>query len=75
MYDGELREPLVWHQGSQMSMHVARGSASLLSCHGKGIGPQDALKKDSRGLSPVAAGNPGFLRLVAVTSGTFSGCL
>ena len=50
-YDGELREALVWHQGSQVSMHVARGSASLLSSHGRGIGPQDALKKNSRGLS------------------------
>ena len=29
-YDGELREPLVWRQGSQVSMPVARGSASLL---------------------------------------------
>ena len=23
MYDGELREPLVWRQGSQVSMRVA----------------------------------------------------
>ena len=28
-YDGELREPLMWRQGSQVSMRVARGSASL----------------------------------------------
>ena len=56
-------------------MRVARGSASLLSSHGRGIWPQDALKKDSRGLSRVAAGNPGFPRLVPVTSGSFSGCL
>ena len=74
-YDGELRKPLVWCQGSKVSMQVARGSTSLLSSHGRGIGPQDALKKDSRGLSRVAAGNPGFLRLVSVTSGNFSGCL
>ena len=32
---------------------VARGSASLLSSHGRGIAPQDALKKDSRGLLPL----------------------
>ena len=56
-------------------MRLARGSASLLSSHGRGIGPQDALKKDSRGLSRVAVGNPGFPRLVPVTSGSFSGCL
>ena len=74
-YDGELREPLVWRQGSQVSMHVARGSASLLSSHGRGIGPLDALKKDSQGLSRVAARIPGFPRLLPVTSGRFSRCL
>ena len=59
-YNGELREPLVWCQGSQVSMRVARGNASLLSSHDRGIGPHDGLKKDSRCLSRVAAGNPGF---------------
>ena len=74
-YDAELREPLVWHQGSQISMRMTRGSASLLSSHGRGIGIQDALKEDFRGLSRVASGNPVFPRLVPVTSGSFSGCL
>ena len=74
-YDGELREPLVWHQGSQVSMHVARGNASLLCSHGRGIGIQDALKEDFRVLSRVASGNPGFPQLVPVTSGSFSRCL
>ena len=74
-YDSELREPLLWCQGSQVSMRGARGSASLLSCHGRGIRPRDVLKKDSPGLSCVAAQNPGFPRLVQVTSGSFSGCL
>ena len=74
-YDGELREPLVWRQGSQVSMRVARGNASLLSSHGRGIGPQEALKNDSQGLSPVAEGNPGFSRLVLVTSGSLTWCL
>ena len=46
-YDGELREPLVRCQGSQVSMGVATGSASLLLSHGRGIRPQDASKKDS----------------------------
>ena len=46
-YDGELREPLLWRQGSQVSTRVARGSMALLSSHGRGIGPQDVLKKDS----------------------------
>ena len=71
-YDGEVSEPLVGRQGSRVSMRVARGCGSLLSSHGRGIGPRDALKKDSRGLSRVAAGNPGFPRLVQVTSGGFS---
>ena len=29
-YDVELREPLVWRQGSQVSIRVVRGSAALL---------------------------------------------
>ena len=73
-YDGELRETLFRRQGSQFSMCMAMGSGSLLSSHGRGIGPQDA-PKDSQGLSRVAAGNPGFPRPVPVTSGSFSGCL
>ena len=74
-YDGELRERLVWRRGSQVSLWLARRCASLLSSHGRGVRPQDALKKDSQGLSRVAAGNPGFPQLMLVTSGRFSGCL
>ena len=33
------------------------------------------LKKDCRGLSRNAAGNPGFPPLVPVTAESFSGCL
>ena len=51
------------------------GSAALLWSHGRGIGPQVTLKGESRGLSRVAAGNPGFPRLVTVTAGSFSWCL
>ena len=47
----------------------------MLLSHGRGIGPQDALKGESRGFSRVAAGIPGFPRLVTVTSGNFSWCL
>ena len=32
-YNGEVREPLLWRQGSQVSMRVARRSASLLLSH------------------------------------------
>ena len=74
-YDGEVSESLVGRQGSQVSMRMARGSASLLSSHGRGIVPQDDLKKDSGGHSRVVAGNPGFPRLVPVTSGSFSGTI
>ena len=35
----------------------------MLSSHGREIGTQDALKKESRGLSQVAAGNLGSLDL------------
>ena len=35
-------------QGSQVSMHVVRGSPSLFSSHGRVIGRLDGLKKDSR---------------------------
>ena len=69
-YNGELREPLVLPQGSPVS--IVRGSAGLLSSHGRGIRPQFALKGESRGLSRVAAGNFGFCRFETVTSGSFS---
>ena len=57
----------------RVSMRVAKGSASLLPSHGRGIWPRDVLKKVSRGLSRVEAGNPGFPRLVQVTSGASHG--
>ena len=44
----------MWCRGSQVSMHVVRGSPSLFSSHGRGIGPENVLKKDSPGLSWVA---------------------
>ena len=71
-YDGEVSEPLVGRQGSRVSMRVARGSTSLLPSHGRGIWPRDVLKDVSRWLSRVEAGNPGFPRLVQVTSRGFS---
>ena len=52
-HDEDLREPLVRRQGSQVSMRVARGSASWLSSHGRGLGHRDALKKDSRGFQQL----------------------
>ena len=74
-YDFNIREPLVWHQGSPVSIRIARGIAALLLSHGRGIRPQDTLKGEFRGLSQGVAGNPGFPGPVTVTSGSFSGCL
>ena len=74
-YNGESRAPLVWPQGSPVPIKVVSGSAALLSSHGREIGPQDELKGESQGLSQVVTGNPGFPRLVTVTSGSFSWCL
>ena len=51
IYDGELREPLVWPQGSPVSIRVAKGTATFLLSHGRGIRPQDGLKGEYRGLS------------------------
>ena len=36
-HDEDLREPLVRRQGSQVSMRVARGSASWLSLQSRGL--------------------------------------
>ena len=74
-HDEDLREPLVRRLESQVSMCVARGSASWLSSHGRGLGPRDTLKKHSRSLSRGAAGNPRFPRLLPGTLGNFPGCL
>ena len=74
-HDEDLREPLVRRQASQVSMRMARGSWSSLSSHGKRLGPQEALKKDSRGLSRVVAGNPRFPRLLQGTLVNFPRCL
>ena len=62
-YDGDIREPLMRRHGSQVSMRMARGNASLLSSHGRGIGIQDALKEDFQGLSQVAQETLGSLDL------------
>ena len=63
-YYGELREPLLWRQGSQVSMRVSRGSASLLSSHGRGSGqgPHLAMTGEPRGVSGVVAGFSSFDR-------------
>ena len=68
-HDEDLREPLVRRQGSQVSMRVAWGSASWLSSHGRGLGPRDAWKKVSRGLSRAAAGFSSYDRDLSLPLG------
>ena len=51
----------MWRQGSQVSMRVARGNASLLSSHGRGIGIQDALTRGSLEWNPEIPAFPGAL--------------
>ena len=79
------RVSLELRQGTQVASHVAPGKSSLHSSgegeHGIALEslhknrPQGSLKGESRGLSRVMSGNPGFPQLVTVTSGSFSGCL
>ena len=73
-----VSQQLRW--GTQVSSCVAPGQSSVHSSfegelgmsHGMGIGPQDKLKKESRCLSRVAAGDPVFPQLVLLTSWSFS---
>ena len=60
-YHGELREPLVLPQGSQVSIRVESASMGVLWIHGRGIRPQFTWKVDSQGVSLVAAGSVGSL--------------
>ena len=62
-YHGELREPLVLPQGSQVSIRVGKVSARVLWSHGRGIRPQFAWKGESQGVSRLAAGSVGSLEL------------
>ena len=72
-------------RGPQGASRAAPGKSGL-HAHGEGelvitlesweaVGPQEALKKDSRGFSRVVAGNPHFPRLLQGTLGNFPGCL
>ena len=60
-YHGELRQPLVLPQGSQVSFQVARVSTGVLWSHGRGIRPQFTWKRDSQAVSRAAAGSVGSL--------------
>ena len=47
-YDGELREPLIWRQGSQVSMRMARQDEALARDGVSREDPCSALKGVSR---------------------------
>ena len=55
-YDGELREPLVFPQGSPISIRVAMGSWGLLSSHYKANTPYEDFCPETPCSSPVATG-------------------
>ena len=55
-HDEDLREPLVRRQGSQVSMRVARGSASWLSSHGRVLSPLES-RRGSGGAPRDSAGS------------------
>ena len=57
------QEPLVLPQGSQVSIHLLKVNARVFWSHGRGIRPQFAWKGESQGVSRVAAGSVGSLKL------------
>ena len=59
--DGDLRDPLVFPQESQVSIRVARGLLGFLSSRCRGIGPHLQLRPEPQGSSPVLAWISGFL--------------
>ena len=83
-YHGELREPLVLPQASQVSVRVARVSPDVLWGHGRVIKPHFAWKGESPCVSRVAArsvGSPelprgpeGASHIVSRKSGILSSC-
>ena len=83
-YHGELREPLVLPQASQVSVRVARVSPDVLWGHGRVIKPHFAWKGESPCVSRVAArsvGSPelprgpeGASHVVSGKSGIRSSC-
>ena len=60
-YDGELREPLVLPQESQVSMQVARGLSGFLSSQCWVLSPHLEPKQEPEVSSPVLTWILGFL--------------
>ena len=49
--DGDLREPLLLPWGSQVSIHVARGTSGFLLSRCREIGPNFELRRETQGSS------------------------
>ena len=62
-FQGELREPLVLPQESQVSIRVARASPGVFLNHGRVIRPHFTWKGESPCVPRVAAGSVGSLEL------------
>ena len=55
-YDGDLRDPLVLPQESQVSMRIARGISGFLSSWCRGLWPHLKLRLEPQASSPVEMG-------------------
>ena len=60
-YDGDLRDPLVLPQESQVSMRIARGISGFLSSWCRGLWPHLKLRLEPQASSPVLTWISGFL--------------
>ena len=61
---GNLRDPLVFPLGSQVSFRAARGSAGLLSSNCRGIGPHLKMRWEHRALHQLCQVTWGSSRVV-----------
>ena len=59
--DGDLRDPLVLFQESQVSIRVGRGLSGFLSSRCRGIGPHLVLNSEPQGSFSVLTWNSGFV--------------
>ena len=59
--DGDLRDPIVLPQESQVSVRVVRDLSGFLSSQCRGIGPHLELRLEPQGSSPVLTWISGFL--------------
>jgi len=73
--DRDVKIPLVWPQGSQVSFRVSRGSTGLLSSHCGGTWPHLTLRGESYGVSQIATRSFVFSRVATVPPENLSCCL